>query len=541
MLLVPALAGTASAKSVAPQILTEESNTGVTFTRNFNPFDATSLSTEMNMRSLVYEPLFEFDFLKSGTIYPWLAKSYKWSHGGKTLTFHIRSGVNFSNGTPFSAADVAFTFNLMNTDTAANYAGDPPLASPAKATNRTTVVLNYKTSEYSDFEAIAGGTYMVPESVWKKIKSPATATISDPIGTGPYVLKSFTTQLVTFSANSHYWDGKSAVSEVRIPSYDSNSSASTALAAGLLTWAGNDIPSIKSVFLDKNPSTNHDYFAPGNTVTLMFNVANGGPLATAKVRQAIAYGINRTELAKEGESGYENPATSTSGLILPGQKQYLTAADTNDLPPKGTASKLASILTSDGYAKVGALWEKNGTPIKFTIEDPTSYSDYYADAQLISQQLSADGIEASVNGVTPTTWTSDMDSGHFTSAIRWGNGGATPYVQYQQWFTYTESAPLGKSATQDLGRFNTAGAMADLHKYATTDPSTVPAITNDVQALAKIMTTQVPDTPLVYGADWDEYTTAKFTGWPTASNPYIDPSPNDPELPYILMHLQAKK
>jgi peptide/nickel transport system substrate-binding protein len=53
------------------------------------------------------------------------------------------------------------------------------------------------------------------------------------------------------------------------------------------------------------------------------------------------------------------------------------------------------------------------------------------------------------------------------------------------------------------------------------------------------MSTEVPVAPLLYGADWDEYSTTQFTGWPTASNPYMDPSPNDPELPYILMHLKV--
>ena len=51
------------------------------------------------------------------------------------------------------------------------------------------------------------------------------------------------------------------------------------------------------------------------------------------------------------------------------------------------------------------------------------------------------------------------------------------------------------------------------------------------------MATQVPVTPLVYGADWNVYSTAHYTGWPSASNPYMDPSPDDSELPYILMQL----
>ncbi len=52
------------------------------------------------------------------------------------------------------------------------------------------------------------------------------------------------------------------------------------------------------------------------------------------------------------------------------------------------------------------------------------------------------------------------------------------------------------------------------------------------------MSTQVPVAPLMYGADWDEYSTAHFTGFVTPQNPYADPSPGDPQLPLILMRLK---
>src|SRR5579863_9725519 len=120
-----------TAASGASSTLTLENNTGVTFTDNFNPLDSSSFATEMSVRSLTYEPLMEFDSLKAGVSYPWLAKSYAWSNGGKTLTFTIRSGVKFSDGSSFGPSDVAATFNLVNTVPAANIWGLPALASPA--------------------------------------------------------------------------------------------------------------------------------------------------------------------------------------------------------------------------------------------------------------------------------------------------------------------------------------------------------------------------------------------------------------------------
>ncbi len=528
-----------SASAASPAVLTLEGNTGVTFTKNFNPFDSSSFATEMGVRSLVYEPLFEFDTLRSGVQHPWLATSYRWANGGRTLILALRKGVKWSDGKPFTAADVAFTFNLMNRVPATNYAGVPALASPAKAHGAYEVVLQFKAPSYLYITNIAGTTLIVPAHIWSHVANPATATITSPVGTGPYVLQNYATTLVSYRANPHYWGGKPAASQVNVPSYSTNTSAATALADGQLTWAGNDIANVNTIFVDRNPRTNHTFFAPGNTVSLEFNVTGTGPLSDPHVRAAISAGIDRSALAIKGESGYEKPATSTSGLILPNQSSYLTPALTHNIPPTAQPSKVASILTADGYVKdANGFYAKNGKEISFSIEDPTAYSDYYADAQLISNELQSEGINATVDGVQASQWYSDSASGNFQTIIHWGSGGSNPFIQYQNWLDYTQSAPLGSSAVGDYGRYHSAPAQAALRTLETVNPTNTAALKAAVHTLENIVSTQVPVAPLLYGADWDEYSTAHFTGFPTAANPYMDPSPGDPQLPYILMKLK---
>jgi peptide/nickel transport system substrate-binding protein len=531
----------ASAATAKAHVLTEESNVGVTFTQNFNPFNSNSLSAQMNMKSLTYEPLVEFDYLKANTSYPWLATSYKWTNGGRTITFTIRTGVKWSDGTPFTPADVAYTFNLIGQSPAANYSGVPQMTNAATVKG-DTVSLNFASPAYQDITAIAGSTLIVPEHIWSKITNPAKAIITNPIGTGPYVLKGYSSQLVSYKVNPAYWGGTPAATQVNIPSYSSNASATTALANGQLDWAGNDIANINAVFVNKDPKTNHYYFAGGNTVTLEFNV-NYGALSDPVVRAAVSAGINRAELGTKGESGYELPATSSSGLILPNQSAFLSAKAKNDLSPTSNAAKVASLLSGDGYAKNSSgMWAKNGQEISFNIEDPTAYSDYYADSQLIANSLQAVGINATVDGVQASQWYSDLAAGTFQSAIHWGSGGANPFQQYQNWLDYnTFVAPSPKSASGDFGRYKSVAAESAIKKLETTSPLNTAAVTSAVQALGNIMTTQVPVAPLLYGADWNVYSTAHFTGWVTAANPYMDPSPNDPELPVILMHLKVTK
>jgi len=529
--------GAASASTGAP--VTIEGNTGVTFTDNFNPFDTSSFAEQLSVRSLVNEPLIEFDVLKSNTQYPWLATKYSFANGGKTITFDLRKGVTWSNGAPFTSADVAYTFDLLNKVPATNNWGAPTMASPATTPNKYTVVLHYSAPEYLNINTIAGSVLIVSKAQYSKVSSPATAVVKTPIGTGPYMLKSYSPQDVKYVVNPKYWGGKPAAPEVDVAYYATNTAAATALADGQLTWAGNDIANVDSIFVNKDPKTNHTDFAPGSTVTLWFNTTGTGPLSDPAVRQAISYGIDRSALSTEGESGYEKPATSSSALILPNQSSYMESSLANDLPATSDPTKVASILTADGYAKdANGFYAKNGTEIKFALEDPTAYSDYYADIQLISNELIAEGIDATVDGVATSQWYTDLGDGTFQSLIHWGNGGVSPYVQYDNWLDYTTSAAIGTSANGDYGRYNNPAAQTALSTLASTNPADSSALKSAVDGLETLVSTQVPVAPLLYGADWDEYSTAHYTGFVTQANQYMDPSPGDPQLPIILMHLK---
>jgi peptide/nickel transport system substrate-binding protein len=530
--------GSGAAKTTS---ITEEAVTGVTFTKNFNPFDVNSFASQVDTKSFLYEPLFEFDALKPGVIHPMLGTKYAWSNAGKTLTVTLRSGVKFSDGTPFTSADAAYTFSTINSNPAANTSGVPALSS-VSAPDATTLVLNFKAAQYANIFAILGNTFMVPKHVFSKLSNLATASVANPVGTGPYVLKSFTTQQVTFTANPKWWGGKPAVTQVNIPYYSGNQAATTALAAGQLDWAGNEIPGLKQLYTSKDPTHNHYWFPGGNTVTLWVNVGKGGPLADAKVRQAISAGINRQQLSVKGEYGYEAPATSSSGLILPEQQQFQDPKLANDLSPTADSSKVSSILTADGYSKdAKGFWAKNGKEISFSVEDPTAFTDYYADAQLIAGQLKAVGINATVNGVAAPSWFTDVQDGNFQTAVHWGGGvGGTsdpyPFGQYQYWMDSTLSAPIGKSAASNYGRYSNSQAQSAFTAFENTNDTA--AQQQQLNKLENIASTEMPAIPLMYGADWNEYSTARITGWATQSNPYMDPAPDDPEVGYILTHLK---
>ena len=83
----------------------------------------------------------------------WLATGYTWGTGGKSVTFTIRQGVKWNNGTPLTPADVVFTYNLVKANTAINLAG---LQISSVSSSGNTVTLTFPSAQYTNLQQIAG-------------------------------------------------------------------------------------------------------------------------------------------------------------------------------------------------------------------------------------------------------------------------------------------------------------------------------------------------------------------------------------------------
>lgn len=533
--------GTKPAASGHGQPLVIVDNTGQTYTKSFNPYVSTSLGNSNNSTSLYYEPLLMFNIMQpTQAPIPWLATAYSWSNGGKTLTLTIRQGVKFSDGKPLTASDVAFSFNLLKNNPTLTPVAAPPIPTSATAPSATTAVLNFSVPEYANLFLI-GGMYIVPQHIWQSVSKPATFADANPIGTGPYVVSQFSAQKYTLTANASYWQqGKPKVPSIIFPNYVSNTTANPALSAGQIDYAGNDVSNVQANFLSKSTdfhtwTSGQPWFSDNNVVTLWLNTTRA-PLNDPKVRLAISAGIDRQQLSTQGETGYEPVATSSGGLLLPIDSKLLAPAFANDIKPTSDAAKVATILKGDGWSKVGGKWTKGGKTIKFAIEDPSAYTDYATDAQLIATQLNAEGFDVSFNGVQATQWYADYPVGNFDAMIHWSNQGPNPYYYFQNWIDSTQTAAIGKPAGGDFGRFNSPQAQHALAQFAS---SNVPSVQQTaLNSLQQIVSTQAPVIPLLYGAAWYEYSTKHYTGWPTASNQFMNPVPNSPYILYTILQLK---
>src|SRR6266705_2653385 len=491
--------------------LIAEPTAGVSFLQNLNPYDSNSVSSSMGTRSIVNEPLVEFDELDptaAGT-HPWLATAFQFANGGKDIQLTIRQNVKFNDGSSFGPADVAATYKVVE-NPKANVFGVPDQASDATISGNT-VTLHFTTPQYTSLFTILGKTYVLKESVAKQVAANPTLTIANPVGTGPFMLSSYSSSLIKWKPNPNYWGGTPPESEIDTPAIATNAAASDALISGQLDWAGNDIPNVYENYVNLNPQTNHAWFASGSTVTLYFNLNPGNGGATgideAAVRKAVSYGVDRNALAQLGESGYEQPASSTSALILPNQAAFMPSDGSykNDLSisgnvPDAATAKAANlpakadvydILTAGGWTppasshydsaagtfKSGGncdgsnranCWTKGGKIIKFSVYDPVPFSDYWENAALMSQELQPLGMDVTTKPAQGySDWNTNITSNpaQWQTAIHWGSGGSIPYIQYQNWLDNKDA----NSTAHFIGYSNSA-ADAALRKYESTDP-----------------------------------------------------------------------
>ncbi len=503
--------------------------------QNFNPFSASQL---WGTSGFIYEPLLQFVQLTGKTI-PWLAQSYTWSSNATVLTMNLRQGVTYTNGAPFTSADVVYTFNLMKKYPALDTQAVWSFLKSVEAVGPNTVKFTLQKPNVSALYYL-GNVEPVPQTVWSKIKNPATYANPDPVATGPFTVKSFAPQEYVLTRNPNYWQkGKPYVQNLAFPAYTSNTSVDLALAQGKVDWAALFAPNIETTFVKPSPATHHYFFPQGAPVVLYIN-NSVYPFNSATVRQALSMAINRQQVSSIGEYGYEKPASALG--IPPLQSAYVNPAvraQANALSAYNPKTAL-SMLEKLGFKKnaQGQLLTPKGKPFAFTMNVVSGYTDWVEDTQLMASQLGQIGIKVTVKPLQYAAYYSDMQLGTFDTSIGWSNSGPNPFYFFNFTMNPSFSAPIGKAASTNFGRFSSPVATKALETYnSTANAKAQQAALNTVE---KVWIQQLPALPLVWGAFWNEYSTAKFVGWPTASNMYTDPGPNDAAavLTALTIHLR---
>jgi peptide/nickel transport system substrate-binding protein len=529
--------GGGSSSSGGNTTLTISNESGALWTCNFNPFNLSYVYLSLGT---VYEPLAFVNALQNAKATPWLASSWAYSNGNKTLTFTMRNGVKWSDGKPMSAADVVFTFNLLKKYKALDINSVWSVLSSVTQKGSNQVVMTFKSPAVNYFFYIADQVAIVPQHVWASISDPVKYPDLHPVGTGPYTVSPCTPQNITYKANPHYWQpGKPKIKTVNYPAFTSNDTANTYLANGQAQWGGQFIPSIQKFYLSKSPD-NHYWFPPVANVSIFLNLTNP-ILKNVAVRQAMSYAINKQRVSQVGEYGYE-PASNQSGIVTPTFSSWLdkSQAATYGNNYAYDPAKAMSILKAAGYTKGSdGIMQKNGQKLSFTILNNGGYSDWVAAVNVIQSDLKAVGIQITPKNLAYPAWSAAVYNGQYQLAYNSETGGPTPYYELRQWLFSGNSAPIGQPAGSNFERYSNPQTDALINSYGdTTDPAKQHQIVNELQ---QVMLKDVPVIPVTESVSWYQYNTSNFSGWVTQSNPYADPAPYYyPDWGQLLLHLSPK-
>jgi len=499
----------------------------------FNPYNG---HPNAGLLGLVYETLY-FVNVNDASFTPMLASSYKWNSDNTQVTFTIRPNVKWSDGQAFTADDVAFTFNTMKQYPAADGLGVWSFLSSVTAPDANTVVMTFQKAYPPVLVNIAGHVYIIPKHIFASVGDPTKYLTDKPVGTGPFTLTKYQPDLAVYDKNSNYWQAdKLKVDEVRFPEYKDNSTMQLALPKGEVDWAGYFTPTLQQDFVAKDPAHNHLFMDAVNLYSICPNQKDPliGGTAGQPVRLALSTALDRAAIAAQATAGLEPPGSLT-GLILPTAKDWLDPQYAS-LPTTADTAKAEKYLTDAGFTKGSdGIYQKNGKRLSLTLRSVDSYSDWNAAAKLIADQAKAVGIEIKNVTVGEDNYYTLRTDGKYDYQLMFCGmvGGPTPYYLFNQ---YLNSAQIG------AGKFNFV-AWNDpttdkyLSQYASTsDPA---AQKQAILGIEKVFVENQPFIPLWTGADYDEYSTKNFTGWPDANNPYSSGSPNTaPDYEQVILHLQ---
>ncbi len=478
---------------------------------------------------------------------PWIGESFAYTPDFTGLTIKLRKGVEWNDGKPFTAKDVAFTVNMLkNNGSKLKWGIDMQTwVKSVEATDDQTVkfTLNNPNPRFMlqffsyHFDI---GIEMMPEHIWKDIADPSMFTFLDlqkgwPVTTGPWKLVFSSPQQRIYDRRDDWWAKKTGFRElpaperiIVIPGTDetkmvqliinneadltidlrpNNMKAVLAQNPKVTTWTGKD-----------SPFGYRDWWPIG----LGFNCQKE-PFNDAEMRYAVNYALDRKQIVDVGYQG-AGDTTLLPFPKFPALEKYTdlvkeTAEKTiNVTDPK----KTAEIMTRKGYKLENRsgdmLWVKDGKTLPMQID---CTGNLFQDiAPIIAQQLRKAGFDASFKLIQGPEFSDKVYSGN-TDAFLLGHGGSVrdPYFTLRLYHS-RYSKPPGERATYPY-RWKNEQYDALVDQIGSTS-ETDPKLNDLFKQAMDIWIKELPDIGVVQWFHRIPTNTTYWTGFPSQQNPYIN-------------------
>ena len=461
-----------------------------------------------SMCTMLYETLLKYE---DGEVKGNLAESYSFNEDGTVMTLTLRQGITFHDGTPFNAEAVKKNLDFMHSNP--QYMACPGIydIESVEATDEYTVTITYPHPYYGyayDFCWPDVGGMQSPN----QIVEGDFQTVQGYVGTGPYIYEEYVPgEYTRFVRNENYWGEEPYFDEIIARYIPDSTSRLQALQTGeidmiyggtLLTYEEYD----QALAMD---GIDGQMAEKDTRVQVITTNATSPYLSDIRVRQAIAYAIDKEEMSVAISNGYEPPADIPATRDTPYADVELET--TYDYDP----DMANQLLDEAGWLmnESTGIREKDGEPLSLLLTLETgSTSVSMPTAEVIKSQLTEVGIDITIYGTEQMQWYADYLEGKFDLTL-WHcqYAFASPHC----WFTPMDSmVPQTPSLPGMEGSDEFLATIKEL-----TNMSDDQEVRDTYTYLFNYDVGNVLDIPLTYQKDMLVYNTDKIAGYTFTGTP----------------------
>lgn len=489
------------------------------------------------------EGLFYYNMIGDEFI-PWIAEGYEYNADFTEVVVKIRQGVEWSDGTPYTAKDVAFSLNLLLQNPDLGYAGeiiDTVKSAEAVDDLNVKIVLTSVNPRFV-FDKLTFhadlGVPMVPAHVFEG-QDPATFTNYDqekgwPLCTGAWKLVYSDVQRKIWDLREDWWGAKTGFHPlpkvermVFLPGMDENTmvqliSNNEIDLAFSFTAQNMELAQSQNAklttFSDKPPFGFLDWWP----ISLAFNTEIE-PFNNPDVRWAISYSLNRDQIIdvafKKTTTAIKLPYPGYPGM----QPFFDSVGDLLEQYPttEFNLDKAAELMTKNGYEKDGeGFWVKDGKRITFEIITFPQHPSTTPQAPVITEQLRKAGFDASF--LLPADFVTRIQTGS-AHAFLWGHGGSMrdPYATLERLYHIKHVKPTGEAIPfTNLYRWKNQ-EFSDIVDQMQGLQEDDPKLKELFHQAMEIWLPELPDVMTIETVILLPRNTTYWTNWPTAENPYV--------------------
>jgi len=446
----------------------------------------------------------------------------------RALVFELRRGVLWSDGVPFTAKDVVFTFELLKKHPSLDRLGCRKFLHRFRAVDDDTVEFEFEEPSATALSFI-GHQPIVPEHVWRDVADPTRFMNENPVATGPFTeIEIFRSQLYQIGKNPRYWQkGKPYVQGLRYPAYSANESATLALLEGEIDWAGLFVPAVDRIFVGRDPEHFRRWFPLIEGTVLLYANTKHKPFDDVRVRKALSQAIDRELMTKAAMFNYTRPsdASALSDAYARWRSPEQSAGDWVRYDPE----RAQKLLDEAGYAmgSGGYRVRGDGTPLSFEVNVVDGWTDWVRACQIIARGLTRIGVPTKVKQYSWGAFYDKLSRGDFDLSIGWSFVGPTPYDFYVHVMAGHTVKPLGESSDRNWHRYHASGVDELLEAFNRSgDGAEQQRLARELE---RLFVEQAPVIPLFPGPQWGEYNARYFVGFPDEKNafaplaPFVEP------------------